>query len=123
MKDLVLYVKHSNWGMMGPGDWNNTEWKIYRDLTVGIKITYNFSKGEEKIEEYNFNLKSKDYESILQELEFAKENEVKVDGCDGSAWEYVQYEDSKEVWKREIGYIYGIKSLENIAKILEKLEK
>lgn len=122
MKDLVLYVKHSNWGMMGPGDWNNTEWKIYSDLSVKVKVSYNFSKGEEKKEEYNFNLKDKDYERILTEIETAKDNEIIVDGCDGSAWEYIQYENGNEIWKRDTGYIYGIKSFENIAKILEKLE-
>ena len=41
MKELKLKVIHQNWGLMGMGDWNNTEWNIYNDLSVEIKVKYN----------------------------------------------------------------------------------
>ena len=122
MKEIKLKVIHQNWGLMGMGDWNNTEWNIYNDLSVEIKIKYNpldiegFNDtvtAEMKISIYQYN-------EIVRQLNLSKKEEWFVDGCDGDAWELIQYEDNKEVWKRELGYIYGIESLEKIARILEK---
>ena len=122
MKEIKLKVIHQNWGLMGMGDWNNTEWNIYNDLSVEIKIKYNpldiegFNDtvtAEMKISIYQYN-------EIVRQLNLSKKEEWFVDGCDGDAWKFIQYEDNKEVWKRELGYIYGIESLEKIARILEK---
>lgn len=122
MKSIILRITHCNWSLMGPGDWNNTEWIIYDDFTVEVAEKYNeldindFSSSMK----YMFKLTDKQYEMILKNIESAKSDTTIVDGCDGDAWEYIQFENNKEIWKRELGYIYGIKSLENIEKILNK---
>lgn len=123
MKNLVLKVKHSNWGMMGPGDWNNTEWNIYDDLTVDIKVLYNPKGGIANNQDYSCELEENNYKTLLQKIEEAKLITDVVDACDGSAWEYTQYQNGNEVWKRDNGYIYGIKPLEEIAIILNNLIK
>lgn len=123
MKELKLKVIHQNWSLMGMGDWNNTEWNIYNDLSVEIKVNYNpmdiegfddtvIAEKRISIEKYN---------EIVKQLELSKKEEWSTGGCDGDAWEFIQYNDNSEIWKREMDYIYGIKSLEKVGKILEKL--
>lgn len=123
MKELVLKVKHIDWSMMGPGDWNNTEWKIYSDLTVEILVSYNPMKNQENNKIVNSKLERKSYDKIFEKINLVKENDINVDACDGSVWEIIQYENGNAIWKREKGYIYGIKSLEKIATILNNLIK
>lgn len=122
MKEIKLKIIHQNWGLMGMGDWNNTEWNIYNDLTVEIKVKYN----PLDIEGFNdtviteIKLSIEQYNEIVRQLNLSKKDDSFVDGCDGDAWEFIQYNDNCEVWKRELGYIYGIKPLEKVAKMLEK---
>lgn len=122
MKELKLKIIHQNWGLMGMGDWNNTEWNIYNDLTVEIKIKYN----PIDIEDFNDTITTErrisinEYNELLKQINISKDNNTIVGGCDGEAWEFIQYNNNCEIWKRELGYIYGIKSLEKIAKLLNK---
>ena len=123
MKELKLKIIHQNWSLMGMGDWNNTEWNIYNDLTVKIKVKYNPIE-DEKIDEdivFEKRISIDNYNEILKQINLSKEDNSFVDGCDGDAWELIQYDDNNEIWKRELGYIYGIKPLEKIAKLLEKM--
>lgn len=118
MKKLVLKVINENWGMIGPDDWNKTEWKIYDDLSVTIKIKYNQDKLNK---EYKSILSLEKYKKILKNINKSKRILVRVDACDGEAWEFIQYNDSKIVWKRMMSYIYGLKHLEDIGKELNSL--
>lgn len=118
-KEFILKIKHTNWGMIGPNDWTEVRWKIYKDLTVDIEKSYN--RVEQNIETASKKITKKDYDNILKNIELSKENSVVVEACDGSAWEMIQYEKGQEVWKKELGYIYGIKPLEEITKIVMKL--
>lgn len=123
MKEIKLKVIHQNWSLMGMGEWNNTEWNIYNDLSVEIKVKYNPIDIEEFDDTVTAEMKISidKYNEIVKQLELSKKEEIFVDGCDGDAWEFIQYNDNSEIWKRELGYIYGIKSLEKVGKILEKL--
>ena len=121
MKELVLKITHDNWGLVGPDSWNNVEWKVYDDLSVDIKILYNSITNGENIKIINSKLIQNDYDSIIKNVELSKENHIKVEACDGSAWEIIEYNNGKEIWKRDLGYIYGIKPLEKVAEILNKL--
>lgn len=123
MKSLVLKIRHVNWGIIGPGDWNNTEWKIYNDKTVDIKISYNFIDDSEENKTGNCELTTEVYEKLLNKIQLSKESDVEIKACDGDAWEIIQYENGKEIWKRDLGYIYGIKPLEEISIILNSLIK
>lgn len=118
-KEVVLKIRHTNWGIIGPNDWIDVIWKVYNDLTVDVQKTYN--RAEHNIETISKNITKKDYNSILKNIKLSKENNIVVKACDGSAWEIIQYEKGQEVWKKDLGYIYGVKSLETIAKIVMKL--
>jgi len=119
MKELILKVIHQNWGPIGPRDWNNKEWKIYNDLTVEIKITYRPNESiilKDKLSKITYN-------KLLKKVNLAKEDKTLIDAIDGSTWEFIEYNKNKEIWKRDLGYIYGIEPLEKIGEILEKLIK
>ena len=120
-KDIAIEVRHTNWGMIAPNDWTDQIWKIYTDLTVDIENSYN--RAENKVEKSHAKLKLEQYNEILKNISQAKIEDTKVEAFDGEAWEIIQYEKGQEVWKRNLGYIYGIKSLENIAKILANIFK
>lgn len=119
MKELILKVREQNWSMMGPGDWDNTEWTIYNDCSVDIKVSYWLEEKEEKI--YSYTLSKENYQALLENIKLAKENTDKVDAYDGSVWELIQYENNNEIWRRDLGYIYNIKPLETISSILNDL--
>ena len=118
-KELILEIRHTNWGMIGPNDWTEVIWKVYKDLTVDIVKKYN--RVEQSVENTIKKLTKKDYNTIIKNIELSKDNDIIVEACDGSAWELIQYENNKEIWKREQGYIYGIKTLEAIEKIVLKI--
>ncbi len=44
-----------------------------------------------------------------------------IEACDGEAWKFIQYNDNKIVWQRDLGYIYGITSLEKVSNYLLNL--
>lgn len=115
-KEMELKIRHTNWSMIGPNDWTGTEWKIYNDLTVDIEKTYN--RAENKVEKVKAKLKLEQYNELLKNIAQAKLEDTKIEAFDGDAWEIVQYNNGSEIWKRELGYIYGVKSLENVAQIL-----
>ncbi|MBS7020388.1 MAG: hypothetical protein KH135_00745 [Firmicutes bacterium] len=54
-------------------------------------------------------------------IEIVKSKDIEIDAYDGSAYEIIQYDNGNEIWKRNMGYIYGIKSLEEISMILNNL--
>lgn len=118
MKEIVFKITHVNWELIGPDSLNNVEWNIYNDLSVEIKVSYN---NIEKNKLITSKLNKKDYNNIIENVELSKDNCIKVDACDGSAWEIIEYYKCNEIWKRELGYIYGIKPLEEVAKVLNKL--
>jgi hypothetical protein len=121
LKNVVFDIKNSNWGLIGPDSWREREWKIYDDMSVSYTITYNST--ENKTNTFSFKLSIDEFNSIISNIESAKNDNTKVDACDGEAWEFVEYNNGMEVWKRNMGYIYGISSLENIVDILRKETK
>lgn len=118
MKEIVFKITHVNWGLIGPDSWNSVEWNIYNDLSVEINVSYN---NIEKNKLITSKLSKKDYNNVIENVELSKDNYIKIDACDGSAWEIIEYYKGNEIWKRDLGYIYGIKPLEEVAKVLNKL--
>ena len=115
MENLVLQVKHENWGLIGPGSWSSTTWKIYGDLKM--EVTINGAKPEIK----QLKISQKDFDFIQKYLKEAKQEIIDIDALDGSAWEFKQYQGKSLVWEREMGYIYGFKPLEIIGHYLYKI--
>lgn len=122
MKKLKFKVKHCNWGLKSLGDWNSIEWKIYEDLTVEIEESYMNLETKENTK-YNCKITSENYSNLIKNINLAKQSDSKVYALDGDAWEIIEYNNGKDIWKRDTDYIYGISSLENIAKILNDLIK
>ena len=118
MKNIILNVRNKNWGEIGPNSWVEKQWVIYDDLLVDYSVIFN--KKEDNKNVINFNIDREILDIIMKELELAKEYNVKVEAFDGDAWEFIQYINGKEVWKRDVGYIYGLIHLENIARILKE---
>lgn len=123
MKEIFLKVKNQNWGMIGPNDWEQTEWVIYNDLSVELKETYNSSAQDQKYKLFSCSISQENYEDIIVCLKMVKENDIKSDACDGDAWEFIQYSNGLEIWNRNLDYIYGNEQLEQITKILLGLIK
>lgn len=118
MENLVLEVKHENWGEIGPGIWESTIWRIYGDLKMDVLISYDL---EAKKKVKHTKISQKDYDYILDLLKQSERVLVDVDALDGSAWEIKRYQGKSLVWQRDMGYIYGIRPLEILAHHLYKI--
>ncbi len=116
---MRLLIRKLNWTKHCSDDYDEIKWTIYDDLKVEIEEIYRL---EEKNKKQCSCLNSQDYETILTNLDIFKSNNVEnIGALDGAAWEFIQYEEDTEIWKREASYIYGIKPLEKITDILEKI--
>ena len=116
-ENLVLKIKHDNWGEIGPNAWQDTEWKIYGDLKMEVFLTVNFGDRKKK----QTKISQKDFDYILSLIKQSEKDDKKVEALDGSAWEIKRYQGKTLTWERKMGYIYGIKSLEALAEVLYKL--
>ena len=114
MKELILIITEDNWSEIIYGSWTKTEWKIYNDYTVEIKKEYE----PNKVKTSNSKLTQLQYNSIIKNIELAKEINTKINACAGEAWSFTQLNKGNIIWKRNLDYIYGIKPLENITNIL-----
>ena len=112
-KNLIIKVIEENWGLKGPFDRESKEWRIYSNFNVEHVIKYRDLKETKEVINC-YKISDNELKEILSNIELAKLNVIKVDGCDGVAWEFIQYEENKEIWKRNLGYIYGINPLEKI---------
>lgn len=116
---MKFLIKKLNWSEHCSDDYDEIKWIIYDDLKVEIEEIYRFDKNNNK--KYS-SLTIQDFETISKNIDIIKSNDVEdVDALDGTAWEFIQYDGENEIWKREAGYIYGLKPLETIADILEKI--
>lgn len=114
--NLILKISEHNWGLRNEFDWNCKTWYIYDDLTINYIIE--FVSPNKKNFFINYKVDNKFLSQILNNIERAKKDSFDVSACDGEAWKFVQYKNNKIVWKRDLGYIYGIIHLENISKDL-----
>ncbi len=120
MRNITLRVKNYNFGLIGPGMWKEREWILYDDLTVDFFEIFNsISDNNKKME--NYNLTQEQYEAIFKNIKLAKESNERIDASDGETWEFMEYNNGSETWKRELGYIYGITALENVSNCLKSI--
>ena len=119
MKNIIFKLIHQNWGMTCPGMWNNTQWILYDDLCVVKQEDYN-EKVSNSLHQ-KISITNEEFVEIKKLIEESKQYEIKVEACDGDAWEFIYYDNTKVIWKRELDYIYGIKPLEKLTKIFESL--
>lgn len=118
-KQVLFKAKMSNWGMIGPNSITKREFVIYDDLDVELKVYINNSLGTSESESILHGFISKEkYDKIINDIQIAKEVNKKIEAFDGEAWSFEEYNNGTLVWKRELGYIYGIEPLVEIQNIL-----
>lgn len=117
MKHMILKAEHHNWGMLGSGDWESTEYIFYEDCHVDIFSIYrgdSFSdspvKDSIKKDILRFN-----YFKLLSLIEEARNCSTHQDAYDGDAWKFIFYKEGKILRKTKIGYIYDVSPLESLA--------
>ncbi len=113
-KKLIFKIENHNWGLKTIYTWSIKTFYIYDDFSVEYKV----ENGEGKKKSYLHIISDEDLKKITQNIELVKSNNNEVQAFDGEAWEFVQYESDNVLWKRKLGYIYGIKPLENICSML-----
>ena len=124
---LLLKVVETNWGLIGPGEWERRSWKIQSDGTYRLKTTYrpvdpDETETPEAIDERS--LYDEQLEFLKEQIETPWSNE-KPDACGGTAWEFKLYDEHESVIRhREPGYIDGVEPFAGIAAmLLEELPK
>lgn len=122
-KNIKFKIIMSNWGMIGPNSITGNEFNIYNDLSIELKVSQNNSLGTEKEISILHGLISQEkYQEIISNIQKAKEFNSTVEAVDGNAWSFEEYDNGNLVWKRELGYIYGITPLTEITKILNSID-
>ena len=116
MKSVILEMRHANWGMIGQDSWKGSRYTLYDDLSVDRIDDYNSTEDNEK--KLSYDITQEQYDVIKKNLDLAKTIDTKVEACDGESYEFIEYKDGSVIWKRDLGYIYGIEPLENIVKAI-----
>jgi len=118
---IIFELKHCNWGLSGPGDWSSDNWVLYDNNWVEKKRFYRDERGDgvRLFESNSARFSKEKTETLVELINTARTIDKHVDACDGDAWEFAYYKNNEVIWKREIGYIYGIEPLERITKLFE----
>lgn len=119
LKNKIFEIENHDWGLKLISNWNKKIWYIYDDLSVDYEII----NGQEKRKLYSHCLNDEKIKEIIRNIDLAKLDNRVVNAFDGEAWKFVQYKNNNIVWERDLGYIYGIGSLEKISYILLDLVK
>lgn len=118
-KQLIMKIENQNWGQHLISEWSTKIWYLFNDLSIDYEVI----NGQKKSKMYSHNINDEKLKEIINNLDLAKLDNQFIDACDGEAWEFTQYENDKVIWKRDLGYIYGIEPLEKISYILLDLVK
>ena len=118
---LLLKAKEENWGLIMPGRWTETIWKIHSGGSYTITKYFQEIDEQRRKFEIKFSAKGKLSPDKFQKLKDALNSEWSTEQrrfCDGVAWEFELYEHDKIIKHRPLGYIYGIEPYETIAYFL-----
>ena len=130
-KRLLLKATEHNWGLQGPGDWKEMEWRVFTDGSFERTATFNPGFGDLWDDRDSTAPTRSKTTSRMREEAFAKLREaiasepwrdpaLEVFACDGVAWQIESYREDGSVDKTsgKIGYIYGHTTLETIVSLL-----
>ena len=126
---LMLRAEIHNWGLMGPGDWSRTVWKVYSDMAYEITVAFrpDIYERRDDISEIcdkpiNGRMSSASFQKLKKALDKKQWRHLKerIRAFDGEAWKIDYYSPSGEVLNTsgELGYIYGEKHLEQLVRLL-----
>ena len=117
---VFLKATNWNWGLIGPGDWEETKWLIYSDGTYEVAASYvldnNIHKTKGRLAPDQFVT----LQMILSEDWF--DPGIDSEACDGEAWQFKLLYPSGRT-KKSSGkprYIYG-QPIERIAVLLSSV--
>ena len=120
---LLLEATEHNWGLMGPGSWNHTNWTIQSDGEYSASMHYNSTEGDwdsnPTVIHESGKMPQADFEHLVSVAKQKWHVGIESYGCDGSSWEMRMHSPSGKVLKRwKEGYIFGQPVMEEIAKVL-----
>ena len=120
MNRLFLLAAVHNWGLSGPGDWEQAVWSVRNDASFELRVSFRPADGPVPDRIIRGSLGPGDLVELLR-LVGDEWTDEQVEACDGTAWEFGLYRgDGERIKHRELGYIYGIEPYESIAGILRK---
>lgn len=138
-RQLLLKAVHQNWGLMTGGSWRNTTWLINFDRSYKITDTFNLKPEDLEPDEFDFEtlkrgkvvttsgiIDVKTFNNLIDAMNKPwPDPEIRIRACDGSAWQISQFSKTGEKINSngELGYIYGLETLEGIARILIGISK
>lgn len=120
-KFLLLRAIRHNWGMSTEGDWSEIEWLIYSDRSYCINIRYVLMPRDNCFKVKVGRLREKRFASLIDTMKDPWLNpSIISDGCDGEAWQFMQYSGDGKIVKTsgELGYIHGHEVLEKMITLL-----
>ena len=116
---LLKAVEH-NWGLTGPGDWNEVKWLIFSDGSYEMVSKFNTYEetGNKTVGQMNKKVFNK-LRKTLKRKEW-RDPSLNVFAHDGVAWEIELYREDGSIEKTsgKRGYIYGHRVLETIVSLL-----
>ena len=138
---VLLKATHQNWSMIKAGDWEQTEWTIYCDGSFLQRTYHIMTQGDidrlkkagdldEAIRECGLRrictesgkMPAPKLSELLDAMDVSPWRPVgeRIDACDGDAWKFQQFDMAGKTVQDSgpVGYIYGNKVLERIAKLL-----
>ena len=115
----MIEINHYNFGEITHGDWQKVTYKIYSNQTMDIITEYMKDKIIKKESKISF----EDYDKLNRLIDKAILVNVEVEAYGGDAWSFICYRNNEIYFQRGIGYIYGIKVLDDITKIIEKYNR
>lgn len=118
---LLLKIVHCNWGLIGPGEWEEVEWSIYSEATFSIKESFRPDADDLEIPDVitKGRMGHEDFDRIRQAVE-SEWNSETVDACDGDAWEFWKYNLDGTIEKhRPLGYINNMEPFDEMTIVLE----
>ncbi len=117
MKKLLV-ASFQNCSEMRKGEWEETDFLLFQNGDLKIKLFCGFSV---LVGEISVRISENDFNKIRKIMEVIIKNppDEKIEAYDGTAWEFEFYNtQGNVVYKREIGYTYGINNFERLQDIL-----
>ena len=111
----LLKATEHNWGLACPGDWSTVTWQIYSDGSYSVRAVFIPLLEDLKCGKKSKSMKGQMDAKAFSELKKAlnvkqwKDPNIKIDACDGVAWDIKQYASDGKLLNTsgKTGYIWS----------------
>ena len=122
---LLLKAEEHNWGLVGPGSWEKTKWKV--EDTGWYQYSKSYRSGDDGIAEIprltvEGQLPSGQMEILRDLLNQNWTPEKAAETSHDTAWEFKMYENDTVIKHRLLDYIDGVEPFEAMAALLQETE-